>query len=229
MNKVYCTQMQLPSTVLSRDGQLSAHPGCDPRKRRASPVPITIDIPLSSAHYLTDHYDDFTADTIITTKLGSWHGTANTKGTIFVTGANGGLGSAIVEQIVSQPELTAYHGLYTVRDATSASAATLDDTLAGSPSHQRDVLSLDLTKLDSVRRVAEAINARVSASDIPPIRTLILNAGLREFDKQSWTEDGLDTTFSANYLGHWLLTLLLLKSMDKESGRIVLVGGQSHE
>lgn len=154
---------------------------------------------------------------------------ATTKGTILVTGANGGLGSAIVKQIVSQPELAAYHGLYTVRDATSASAAALSSILAGSPSHQHDVLSLDLTKLQSVRRMAETINARVSASDIPPIRTLILNAGFQEFEKQSWTEDGLDTSFGANYLGHWLLTLLLLDSMDKESGRIVLIGSQSHE
>lgn len=44
-----------------------------------------------------------------------------------------------------------------------------------------------------------------------------------------WTDDEFDTTFAANYLGHWLLTLLLLKSMDKEEGRIIVIGSQSHE
>ena len=70
---------------------------------------------------------------------------------------------------------------------------------------------------------------RVSAGEIPPIRALILNAGFQDFGKQSWTDNKLDTTFAANYLGHWLLTLLLLQSMDKEAGRIVLVGSQAHE
>ncbi|KIW14108.1 hypothetical protein PV08_06889 [Exophiala spinifera] len=150
------------------------------------------------------------------------------KGTILVTGANGGLGSAIVEKIVTKPELSAYHGLYTVRDATAAPALT--STLArGTSSHANDVLSLDLTKLDNVRQVAESINARVSTGQIPPIRALILNAGFLEFGKQSWTDDGLDVTFAANYLGHWLLTILLLKSIDKDAGRIVVVGSQSHD
>ena len=73
------------------------------------------------------------------------------------------------------------------------------------------------------------VQARISAGTIPPIRALILNAGFQDFGKQSWTDDGLDTTFAANYLGHWLLTLLLLESLDKENGRIVVIGSQSHE
>ncbi|KAK3937346.1 hypothetical protein QBC46DRAFT_12167 [Diplogelasinospora grovesii] len=150
------------------------------------------------------------------------------KGTILVTGANGGLGSAIAEQIASKPELSAYHGLYTVRDATAAPALT--SALArGASSHPHDVLSLDLTKLDNVRQVAEGINTRVSAGQIPSIRSLILNAGFLDFGKQSWTDDGLDVTFAANYLGHWLLVLLLLQSMDKEAGRIIVIGSQAHD
>jgi NAD(P)-dependent dehydrogenase (short-subunit alcohol dehydrogenase family) len=152
---------------------------------------------------------------------------AATKGAILITGANGGLGSAIAKQIASRPEFAAYHELYTVRDATAAPG--LEVALAGSSSHPHDILSLDLANLDSVRQTAEAINARVSKGDVPPIRALILNAGFQDFGKQAWMDDGLDKTFSANYLGHWLLTLLLLKSMDKDSGRIVLLGSQSHE
>lgn len=149
------------------------------------------------------------------------------KGTVLITGANGGLGSAIARQVTSQPEFAEYHGLYAVRDASSA--PTLQSILSKNPSHSHDVMSLDLSDLDSVRQAAKTINERVTAEIIPSIRVLILNAGFQDFGKQIWTDDGLDVTFTVNYLGHWLLTLLLLQSMDKNSGRIVLVGSQSHE
>lgn len=150
-----------------------------------------------------------------------------TKGTILLTGANGGLGAAIAKQIASKPQFRAYHTLYMVRDADSAH--NLEASLAGSLSPSSEVFSLDLTNNENIRKVAEAINARVATGEIPRIRALILNAGLMDFGKQTWTKDGFDTTFSANYLGHWLLTLLLLKSMDKKSGRIVIVSSQTHE
>ncbi|KAI0547062.1 putative short-chain dehydrogenase [Xylaria curta] len=149
------------------------------------------------------------------------------KGTLLVTGANGALGSAIVQQLASNPELPACYGLYTVRETTSTPALTA--ALRRNQTHQHDVLALDLTNLNDVRQVANSINARILAGEIPPIRALILNAGFQDFGKQSWTKDGLDTTFAANYLGHWLLTLLLLKSMDKEAGRIVIIGSQGHD
>lgn len=82
---------------------------------------------------------------------------ATAKGVVVVTGANGGLGSAIVEEITSKPKLSVFHGIYTVRDTTAA--PTLTYALArGTSSHPHDVLSLDLTKLDNVRQVAEGIN-----------------------------------------------------------------------
>lgn len=92
---------------------------------------------------------------------------ASAKGIILVTGANGGLGSAIVKQITSSPELSAYHGLYTVRDATTAPALTAA-LKRGDPLHQHEVLSIDLTKLDNVRQVAEDIN--VSRPDLNDVQ-----------------------------------------------------------
>jgi len=88
---------------------------------------------------------------------------------------------------------------------------------------------MDLTDIDSVRQTAKVINSRIFLGHMPSIKALILNAGYQDFGKQTWTKGGLDPTFSANYLGHWLLTLLLLESMDKDSGRIVLVGSQAHD
>ncbi|KAI8635326.1 putative short-chain dehydrogenase [Xylariaceae sp. FL1651] len=149
------------------------------------------------------------------------------RGTILITGANGGLGSAIAKQVASQAQYVAYHSLYAVRDATSA--LILSSILSENPEHPHDVISLDLTNLDKVREAAGSINARVAAEDLPQIQVLILNAGFQDFGQQVWTEDGLDMTFSANYLGHWLLTLLLLRSMNKQCGRIIVIGSQSHD
>ncbi|KAI0154505.1 putative short-chain dehydrogenase [Xylariaceae sp. FL1272] len=157
---------------------------------------------------------------------------AATNGTFLIIptviiGANGGLGVAVVQQMLSSEQFAAYHGLYAVRDAQSASA--LQAALSSKPPHSHDVVSIDLDNMDSVRTVAQTINARVAAGTIPLIQVLVLNAGFQDFDKQVWTSDGFDRTFTANYLGQWLLTLLLPESMNTSSGRIVVIGSQSHD
>lgn len=80
---------------------------------------------------------------------------AEKRGTIFLTGANGGLGRAIVSQVVSTPELRAYHSLYTAREASTATAlrSALHD-----PRHSHDILSLDPARVAQVREVAAAIH-----------------------------------------------------------------------
>lgn len=147
-----------------------------------------------------------------------------------VTGANGGLGSAIVKHIATSAELAGYHGLYTARSPSPGlPVAPAPLARAG---HAHEVLTLDLTSQSGVRRVAAAVNTRVAAGEIPPLRALVLNAGFQDFGRQRWlgeADGALDVTFAANYLGHWLLALLLLQSMDKEKGRIVVVGSQAHE
>ncbi|KAK8085894.1 hypothetical protein PG997_007165 [Apiospora hydei] len=153
---------------------------------------------------------------------------SNKKGTILVTGANSGLGSAIVSRLVSTPDLKSYHGVFSVRDARSASTLHAVLGSAGSSSSHEQV-ALDLSRLSSVREAAATINTRVQAGTIPPISAIILNAGFEEYDTQTWNEDGLDLTFVVNYLGHWLLTLLLLQSMDRQTGRIVWISSWSQE
>jgi NAD(P)-dependent dehydrogenase (short-subunit alcohol dehydrogenase family) len=150
------------------------------------------------------------------------------KGTVLVTGANGGLGMAIAQGIATSPsEGAVHHALYSVR--STAAAIAVRSALAATKAHPHDILQLDLSKPSSVRETAAAINRRVSAGEIPRIRALVINAAYRETGRQTWTEDGLDTAFASNYLGHWLLTLLLLQSMNWETGRIVVVGGIVHE
>ena len=101
-------------------------------------------------------------------------------GTIIVTGSNGGLGSAIVENILSKPDLASnYTGVYAVRKA--ATATKLQAALSKAPpDHKHETIELDLGSLADVRKVAADINARVAKGDLPRIRALILNAGYQD-------------------------------------------------
>lgn len=152
------------------------------------------------------------------------------KGSIVLTGANGGIGSAIVSRIRSSPELSSYHAIYTVRDASSPLPPQLDPRQQSNTSTQAfDTISLELSDLASVRAAAASINTRVAAGEIPPIRALILNAGYHEMNTQRFTKDGYAMMFMVNHLGNWLLVLLLLQSMDREMGRIVVLGSKAHD
>lgn len=152
------------------------------------------------------------------------------KGSIVITGANGGLGSSTVDQILHQSQLAKdYYGIYTVRKVETADAVKKVLKRAASAQHGHELLALDLASLASTRQAAESINKRVARGELPPIRALILNAGYQELSSQTFTNDGFDMSFQANFLSHFLLTLLLLQSMDKENGRIVVVGSWTHE
>lgn len=107
---------------------------------------------------------------------------ASSQGTILLTGANGGLGSAIVAGILKKPELAAYTGVYTVRKA--ATATQLKTVLnSGSKAHKHDIVDLDLSSLASVRKMATEINRRVAAGELPPIKALILNAAYQDHEE----------------------------------------------
>ena len=148
------------------------------------------------------------------------------SGAVLVTGANGGLGTAIVSKILTT--YSEYHGLYTVRDPSTASS--LQRVISTAPcSHKHEILALDLSNLDSICSFAKDINSRVSSGALPPIRALILNAGFQEATTQTFTEDKRDMTFAVNYVANFQLVLLLLGGMDKEHGRIVFVSSWTHD
>ncbi|KAK8001568.1 short-chain dehydrogenase [Apiospora marii] len=150
------------------------------------------------------------------------------KGSIVMTGANGGLGCAIVQRIITTPELVRYHCIYLARDASQAAA--LKSVLASAPpSHSFEILPLELCRLADVREVARGLKARIATGEVPPIRALLLLAGYTDAGLQLWTDEGFDVAFVSNYLGHWLLSMLLLESMDREVGRAIILGSSSYD
>ncbi|KAH7329062.1 hypothetical protein B0I35DRAFT_473703 [Stachybotrys elegans] len=152
------------------------------------------------------------------------------KGSIIITGANGGLGTSTVGQILQTPHLaSAYTGLYTVRKATTATGIKKALAKAASSNHRSEILELDLSSLESVRKFANSVNQRVATGELPRIRALILNAGYQEHTTITMSKDGFEMTWQVNYLSNVLLALLLLQSMDPEHGRILLIGSWSHD
>lgn len=149
-------------------------------------------------------------------------------GTFIITGANGGLGAATISRFLASPEAETCKALFTVRNP--ARADTAKKILNASPHPGRhELFPLDISTLAGVRTGAEIINRRVAQGVLPPIRALVLNAAVQDGAGQRFTDDGLESHFAVNYLANFLLVLLLLQSMDKEQGRIVLVSSWGHD
>ncbi|CAG9854171.1 unnamed protein product [Phyllotreta striolata] len=90
-----------------------------------------------------------------------------------------------------------------------------------------DLFNLDISVLDSVRTFSKKVTEKYSE-----IHYLINNAGIM-FGPYIETRDGYESQFSTNYLGHFLLTYLLLPLLEasgkkEEKSRIVNVTSCAH-
>ncbi|KAG9154998.1 hypothetical protein Leryth_012182 [Lithospermum erythrorhizon] len=143
--------------------------------------------------------------------------------TAIITGATSGIGAETARVL-------ALRGAKLVLPARSLKAA--EDTkariVAEFPQAEIMVMSLDLSSLTSVKKFVanfESLNL--------PLNLLINNAG-KFSHEHSISEDGIEMTFATNYLGHFLLTKLLLNNMIKTAkimgiqGRIVNVSSSIH-
>jgi NAD(P)-dependent dehydrogenase (short-subunit alcohol dehydrogenase family) len=133
-----------------------------------------------------------------------------------VTGANSGSGFATTKQLAEQGA----HVIGACRRVNAGKEAFADLVdIRGSV----EIRELDLASLDSVRRFAEAFLAKYDRLD-----GLVNNAGIMACPEGK-TEDGFETQFGVNYLGHFLLTELLLDMLKASApSRIVCVSSVAH-
>jgi len=86
-----------------------------------------------------------------------------------------------------------------------------------------DYMVADLSSFKDIHELSEELKTR-----IPHLDVLINNVGAK-FVKRQVTVDGYEMTFSLNYLGHFLLTHLLLDLLEEsESARIITVASGAH-
>lgn len=144
----------------------------------------------------------------------------NQEGTIIiVTGANTGLGYETSLELARKGALVVM-ACRNLEKATKAKSQILETV----PKAKLDVLEIDLSSLKSVRSFAEAFLAKYNRLDL-----LINNAGVM-MPPYSKTEDGFELQLGANYLGHFLLTRLLLDTIVKtEDSRIVTLSSLVHK
>lgn len=116
-----------------------------------------------------------------------------------------------------------------------ATADDLKGVLRSAPaSHTSETLPADLSSLQSIRSIAADINSRVANGTLEPLRAVVLNAAFQEANggtmkPQTFTKDGYEAHFGVNYLANFLFVLLILQSMDKNHGRIVMVSSTVHD
>ena len=133
-----------------------------------------------------------------------------------VTGANSGSGLGTTEQLVRQGA----HVIAACRRVTAGKEATAH--LSGERGSV-EVMELDLNSLASVRHFVAAVKDKHKR-----LHGLVNNAGVMNTPKGK-TEDGFETQFGINYLGHFLLTEMLLDVLKESApSRIVCVSSLAH-
>jgi len=93
----------------------------------------------------------------------------------------------------------------------------IDEIKKTNPAVEVTFVELNLLSNESVRKAVEKIKTITKHIDI-----LINNAGVMATRKFILSEDGVESQFAANYLGHFLLTNLLIKEGVVASGDTVL-------
>ena len=136
---------------------------------------------------------------------------------VIVTGANSGIGKATARQLADLGATV----VLACRCKERAEAALCELTCVEGRCF--DLLPLDLANLESVRAFAAMFAAKYDRLD-----ALINNAGILG-RRRAETKQGFEMSFGVNYLGAFLLTMLLLPLLEKsEQGRVVMMTSVAH-
>lgn len=139
--------------------------------------------------------------------------------TIIITGANSGLGFETTKQLAQRGQ--DYQLIMACRNMTKATAAR-DEILKVVPTAKISRLELDTSSLAKVRAFVAAFKELNVTLD-----GLVCNAGIAGRTPTE-TADGFNNIFETNYLGHFLLTQLLLPLMAPDA-RIITVSSERHD
>lgn len=89
------------------------------------------------------------------------------------------------------------------------------------------VVRTDLSRLRSVADAAAAVAERVREGMLPPIRTLVCNAGVQHTNALTETADGFESTFAVNVLANHVLVRRLRRYLHPRA-RVVLTVSDTH-
>lgn len=136
-----------------------------------------------------------------------------------VTGANVGLGFETAKALAAK----GFEVVIAARNLQKAEKAIATIEMVH-PGAKLKIIPLDLSWLASVREFAREFSEKYAQLDL-----LINNAGIM-MPPYSLTKDGFESQFGTNYLGHFLLTGLLLPTMKEvKNSRVVSLSSMAHK
>ncbi len=137
--------------------------------------------------------------------------------TFLVTGANSGIGRALVEALAARGA-----NLVLAARSEERTRPVLDRLRAAHTDSAIEFLHLDLASLASVRQAAERFLGTGR-----PLDVLVNNAGIA--GTRALSADGFDLTYAVNHLGPFLFTELLLPRLrESPAARVVNVASAAH-
>jgi NAD(P)-dependent dehydrogenase (short-subunit alcohol dehydrogenase family) len=141
--------------------------------------------------------------------------------TVVMTGATRGIGRVAVERIIGgDPD-----GHLVLLGRGPGVAALADELSAGGNPVQW--IEADLLSLKSVRSATDQLRTRLDAKELPPLRTVVANAGLQFTNDLNETAEGFESTFAINVLANHVLIRRLRDWLEVPS-RIVVTVSDTH-
>jgi len=135
-----------------------------------------------------------------------------------VTGATSGIGRAVSSQLASMGATVVM-----VSNHAAAGESVAKEVVEESGNSSVEFLPVELSSLDSVRKLASTFRAKHDKLHIMINNAAVVKAA------RSITLDGLEEVFQVNYLSHFLLTLLLLDILKRSApSRILSVVSSIH-
>lgn len=138
--------------------------------------------------------------------------------TIIITGANSGLGFETAKKIAKNKD---YEIILACRNIDKANKAK-KEIISDANNNNIIVMEIDTSSLESVRNFVKKfkkLNKKVYG--------LINNAGISPMGHDGLSKDGIEIVCATNYLGHFLLTHLLLPYLE-ENAKIFNVTSDMH-
>lgn len=134
---------------------------------------------------------------------------------VIVTGANSGLGWWTTRYLLDKN----YHVVLACRDVEKANSA-IKNFHANYHPELYTIAQVDMADFTSIRTFVNTLQKDEK------MYGLVCNAGVSYEGPFRYTKNGIEETFGTNYVGHFLLTELLLQKFDIQ--RIVIVSSELH-